>query len=78
MDLPFRLSLAAAVPQPLFNPMPPPPCQWPQYLAELSFEGLGNLLPLCAASPCEHIDDSLLIGPCRGVQLEHPHCPQGG
>ena len=37
------------------------------YLAKLSLEGLGDLLPLCVASLREHVDDGLLVGPCRGV-----------
>lgn len=42
------------------------------YLAKLSLEGLGNLLPLHVASLGEHIYDGLLIGSCRGVQYENP------
>lgn len=36
------------------------------YLAKLSLEGLGDLLPLHVASLGEHIDDGLLVGPCKG------------
>lgn len=42
------------------HPHQPSPC-----LAKLSLEGLGDLLPLRVASLGEHIDDSLLVGPCR-------------
>lgn len=44
----------------------------PAYLAKLSLEGLGNLLPLHIASLGEHVYDGLLIGSCRGVQYENP------
>lgn len=45
---------------------------YPAYLAKLSLEGLGNLLPLHIASLGEHVYDGLLIGSCRGVQYENP------
>lgn len=44
----------------------------PAYLAKLSLEGLGNLLPLHIASLGEHVYDGLLIGSCRGAQYENP------
>lgn len=52
--------------------LPPSAAPAPPYLAKLSLEGLGDLLPLCIASLGEHIDDGLLIGPCRGIQYENP------
>lgn len=44
----------------------PQPCTGtpvPLYLAKLSLEGLGDLLPLSIASLREHVDDGLLVGP---------------
>ena len=47
------------------------------YLAKLSLEGLGDLLPLRVASLREHVDDGLLIGPCKGHGLSTPMSPRG-
>ena len=47
------------------------------YLAKLSLEGLGDLLPLCIASLREHVDDGLLVGPCRGHGMSTPISPRG-